>query len=47
MDKFFEDEINRIMKIKGPFMKVLSLNKVVKHLLFKPKFDTRILFDSF
>jgi hypothetical protein len=40
-------KINFIMKIKRPFMKVMSLNKVVKHPLFKPKFDTRILFDSF
>jgi hypothetical protein len=47
MDNFFEDEINCIMKIKGPFMEVVSLNKVVKPLLFKPNFDTRILFDSF
>jgi hypothetical protein len=45
--KKFEDEINCIMKIKGPFMKVMSLNKVVKHLLFKPNFDIGILFDSF
>jgi hypothetical protein len=27
------------MKIKGPFMKVVSLNEVVKHILFKPNFD--------
>jgi hypothetical protein len=26
-----EDEINFIMKIKGAFTKVVSLNKVVKH----------------
>jgi hypothetical protein len=35
------------MKIKGPFMKVMSLNEVVKHLLFKPNFDIEILFDLF
>jgi hypothetical protein len=35
------------MKIKGPFTKVMSLNEVVKHLLFKPNFDIGILFDSF
>jgi hypothetical protein len=35
------------MKIKGPFMKVVSLNEVVKHTLFKPNFDIGILFDSF
>jgi hypothetical protein len=45
--KFFEDEIKFIMKIKGPFMIVMSLNKVVKHHLFKPNFDIGILFDSF
>jgi len=33
--KKFEDEIN-FYEIKGPFMKVMSLNEVVKHLLFKP-----------
>jgi hypothetical protein len=45
--KKFEDEINCIMKTKRPFMKVVSLNKVVKHHLFKPNFDIEILFDSF
>ncbi len=39
---FFEDEINCIMKIKGPFMKIMSLNEVVKHPLFKPNFDIGI-----
>ncbi len=28
-------------------MKVVSLNEVVKHTLFKPNFDIGILFDSF
>jgi hypothetical protein len=37
--KKIKDEIICIMKIKGPFMKVMSLNEVVKHPLFKPKFD--------
>jgi hypothetical protein len=41
------DEINFIMKIKGSFMKVVSLNETIKHLLFKPNFDIGILFDSF
>jgi hypothetical protein len=35
------------MKIKGPFMKVMSLNEVVKHILFKPNFDIRIFFIHF
>jgi hypothetical protein len=35
------------MKIKGPFTKVMSLNEVVKHPLFKPNFDIGILFYSF
>jgi hypothetical protein len=43
--KKFEDEINCIMKIKRPFMKIMSLNEVVKHLLFKPNFDIGILVD--
>jgi hypothetical protein len=37
-----EDEINCIMKIKGPFMIVVSLNEVVKHPLFKQNFDIGI-----
>jgi hypothetical protein len=28
-------------------MKIVSLNEVVKHFLFKPNFDIGILFDSF
>ncbi len=44
---FIEDEIDYIMKIKGPFMKVVSLNETIKHQLFKPNFDIGILFDSF
>jgi hypothetical protein len=42
-----KDEINFIMKIKEYFMKVVLLNEVVKHFLFKPNFDIGILFDSF
>ncbi len=45
--KTFEDEIKFIMKIKGPFMKVESLNELVKYPSFKTKFDIGILFDSF
>jgi hypothetical protein len=37
--KKIEDKINCIMKIKGPFLKVMLLNEDVKHLLFKPNFD--------
>jgi hypothetical protein len=39
-----EDEVNCIMKIKGPFMKVMLLNEVVKHPLFKPNFDIEFFF---
>jgi hypothetical protein len=45
--KKIKDEINCIMKIKGPFMKVVSLNEIVKHPSFKPNFDIEILFDLF
>ncbi len=45
--KEIEDEINCIMKIKGPFMKVMSLNEAIKHPLFKPNFDIGIFFNSF
>jgi hypothetical protein len=45
--KKIKDQINCIMKIKGPFMKVVPLNEVVKHLFFKPNFTIGILFDSF
>jgi hypothetical protein len=37
--KKFEDEINCIMRAKGPFLKVMSLNENVKHPLSKPNFD--------
>jgi hypothetical protein len=42
-----KDEITCIMKIKGLFMKAMSLNEVVKYPSFKPNFDIGILFDSF
>jgi len=45
--KKIKDEIYCIMKIKGPFMKIVSLNEVVKHPLLKQNFDIGILFDSF
>jgi hypothetical protein len=45
--KKFEDEINCIMKIKKPFIKVMSLNEVVKHHLFKPNFDIGNFFIHF
>ncbi len=38
---------NCIMKTKGPFMKVMLLNEVVKHQLFKSNFDIEIFLDSF
>jgi hypothetical protein len=45
--KKIENEINCIMKIKRPFMKVMLWNEVVKHYLFKSNFDIENLFDSF
>jgi hypothetical protein len=45
--KKIKDEINYIMKIKGPFMKVVSLDEVVKHILFKPNFDMNFFFIHF
>jgi hypothetical protein len=35
------------MKTKGPFVKVVLLNEVVKHPLFKSNFDIGRFFDSF
>jgi hypothetical protein len=35
------------MKTMGPFVKVMLLNEIVKHRLFKSSFDIEILFDSF
>jgi hypothetical protein len=45
--KKFKDEINCIMKIKGPFMEIMPLNETIKHPLFKPNFAIGILFYSF
>jgi hypothetical protein len=45
--KKIEDQRNFIMKIKGPFVKVVLLNEIVKHPLFKPNFDIRRFYDSF
>jgi hypothetical protein len=45
--KKFENEINCIMKIKRSFIKVVSLNEVVKHPLFKPNFDVGIFLINF
>jgi hypothetical protein len=45
--KTIEHEKNCIMKTKGPFVKVVLLNEVVKHPLFKPNFDIGGFFDSF
>jgi hypothetical protein len=42
--KKIEDEINCIMKIKGPFMKLVSLNEIVEHPSFKPNFDIGFIF---
>jgi hypothetical protein len=42
--KKIEDEINYIMKTKGPFMKVVLLSEIVQHLLFKLNFDIENLF---
>jgi hypothetical protein len=42
--KKIKDEINCIMKIKGPFMKAMLLNEVIKHPLFKPNFDIGVFF---
>jgi hypothetical protein len=35
------------MKIKGPFMKVMLLNEIVKHPLFKSNFDIEFFFIHF
>jgi hypothetical protein len=38
---------NCIMKTKGPFVKVMLLNEVVKNPLFKPNIDIERFFYSF
>jgi hypothetical protein len=45
--KKFEDEIFCIMKTEGPYMKVVLLNEVVKHPLFKPNFNIEMFFTHF
>ncbi len=42
--KKIEDEINYIMKTKRPFKKVVLLNEIVKHPLFKPNFNIEFFF---
>jgi hypothetical protein len=42
-----EDQRNGIMKTKGPFVKVVLFNEVVKHPLFKPNVDIARIHDSF
>jgi hypothetical protein len=37
--------MNGIMKIKGPFVKVMLFNEVVKGLLFKPKHEIKTFDD--
>ncbi len=46
LQKKFEDQTNCIMKTKGPFVKVMLLNEVIKHPLFKPNLIPRFC-DSF
>jgi hypothetical protein len=45
--KKIKEETNCIMKIKGPFMKVMSLNEDVKHPLFKPNLILEFSFIHF
>jgi hypothetical protein len=45
--KKIEDGINCMIKTKGPFMKIMLLNEVVKLPLFKPNFNIGRFFDSF
>jgi hypothetical protein len=35
--KKLEHQKNSIIKIKAPFVKVVSLNEIIKHPLFQPK----------
>jgi hypothetical protein len=37
--KNIEDKKNIIMKTKVPFVKLVLLNEIIKHLLFKLNFD--------
>jgi len=45
--KKIEDEINCMIKTKKPFMKIMLLNEVVKHHLFKQNFNIGEKIDSF
>jgi hypothetical protein len=45
--KKIQDEKKIIMKTKGPFMKIVLLNEIVKHPFFKPNFDIEFFFYSF
>jgi hypothetical protein len=45
--KNIEDQWNCIMKTKGPFVKVVLLNEVAKHHLFKLNFDIGIFLTHF
>jgi hypothetical protein len=45
--KKIDHQRNCIMKTKGPFVKVVSLNEVVKDLLFQPNLDIGKHFDTF
>jgi len=42
-----EDQTNCIMKTKGPSVKVMLLNEVIKHPLIKPNLDIGRFRDSF
>ncbi len=42
-----EHQRNCIIKIKVPFVKVVSLNEIIKHLLFQPKTNNERFFNTF
>jgi hypothetical protein len=42
--KKIEHQKNCIMKTKGPFVKVISLNEAIKHPLIQPNLDIGRLF---
>jgi hypothetical protein len=43
----YKNDINCMIKTKGPFMKIMLLNEVVKHSLFKSNFNIRSFFTHF
>jgi hypothetical protein len=47
LQKKTKDKKICIIKTKGPFMKIMLLNEVVKHVLFKPNFDIERLLTHF